>query len=118
MKSETLIKINENRKRYLQAYKSQESEKLSQTETNDEEAEVTIQLIPTLRFSAEIHKILKVYSSVDFYKMVKKILLPLALVFSTLKRLNNYMANFLVKRTEKMRARIFSFMLILFDAKI
>lgn len=118
MKSETLIKIKENRKKYFLEVQQLETEKNS--ELNFEK--VKYNKPEELKFKINLPDLSQVLIKINSSKWLKKKLVNISVGFNQvlklLKNLYEPFGLFLLKRSDKIRARIFSFMMVLFDAKI
>jgi len=118
MKSETLVKIKENRIKYFLEIKNQKTEEKTGLKFKNIDLPANVDgeeksVLPKIAFTfsqrqflekIKANKILK-----DFKRTVQQFINRITL-------LNNSISNSILKSTEKMRNRVFSFLMVLFDA--
>jgi len=118
MKSETLVKIRENRIKYFLEIKHKETEKKTglKSENNDLHNDIDKDKYDSMREDAFVLLQRHLFNNRNANQKLKEIKGAGQQILKRISMLNNFISNTILKSTEKMRNRIFSFLVILFDA--
>lgn len=114
MKSETLVKINENRKKYFLEIRKQQTEEKCRLNSPPEKKSSAKKRKNQFEEVIKIAK--KGIPALYFRKALKKYKIFQVKTSRSINKTNTKIVEFVNRKTEKTRERIFSFLLVLFDA--